>query len=204
MSPIMNKLVIDNNVTVDNLDTITKFFEDYQLGKPASINYNNYEKNAVLELEYWYNTNSAINMYNRINEMGEARIVYDDPHYFTVKFYNDSNSADYRDEYLLRENDVYDACNCDIHHGSEYCDNHNIEYENTIAMNTTNAMNIKELFNQVEQLTLNMKTTNRRLGNIQKKTNILYKHRPRVTKRSVWKSRLRPRPRARALPHSYM
>lgn len=102
-------LIISNNVQEENLDTITNFFEKYQLGKPLSINYNNESKSAILELEFWYDNVCANNMYHRIVESGEARIVYNEPDYFSVRFYHDEKeSVDYRDEYLANENLIYD------------------------------------------------------------------------------------------------
>ena len=187
-------LIIDNHVLESDLDTIRDFFENYQLAKIDTIEYNNDDLNAIVTLDGWYDTGSARNMYDRIVDHGEAKIVYDDPLYFTVKFYDvaglvnqeeqeqeqEEESVDDRNEYIARENDVYEYLEDDV---------------------IDNANNIETLFEMVEKLELHIASTNknvttvtRSLGNIRKKTTYLYKNRTlKPAKRSIWKSRLRPR-----------
>ena len=168
----------------------------------------------MINLDYWYKTRSALNLYERIQDYGVANIVYDDPLYFTVKFYDDKDkklneyyeeqpledqhqedldknqhqedlysedSVDDRDEYIARENSVYDYLEDDV-----------IE----------NSSNIEKMFRMIEELQLqisssnkNLTLLNRRIKNIRRTTSYLSKNsvmKP-VTKHSVWKSRLRPR-----------
>ena len=187
-------LIIENHVLESDLDTIRDFFENYQLAKIDTIEYNNDDLNAIVTLDGWYDTGSARNMYDRIVDHGEAKIVYDDPLYFTVKFYDvagvvnqqeqeqeqEQESIDDRNEYIARENDVYEYLEDDV---------------------IDNANNIETLFEMVEKLELHIASTNknvttvtRSLGNIRKKTAYLYKNRTlKPAKRSIWKSRLRPR-----------
>lgn len=212
----MNRvLIIENNVQESDLNTIREFFENYQLAKIADIEYNGESLTAIVYLDYWYETGSARNLYERIQDYGVANIVYDDPLYFTVKFYadqdnkldqhyeeqhqdrldekqyqdrvdedeDDKDSVDDRDEYIARENSLY-----------EYLEDDVIE----------NSSNIEKMFRMIEELQLqnstlntNLSLLNRRVKNIRRTTSYLSKNsvmKP-VTKRSVWKSRLRPRPR---------
>ena len=237
MAKMTNTLIISNNVQEENLDTIANFFEKYKLGKPLSITYNNENKSAILKLEFWYDNVCANNMYDRMVESGEAKIVYDDPEYFTVQFYNDEEeNVDYRDEYLANENRVDDYSEVDsTDHREDYVasenqidyhyedDNKPSETENVSYAETSdvdlnnrfvredseesdvsesddeyleddvieNTNNIEMLFDIIKEMSKKMKTIERRIGNISKKTSILYKERPHVVKRSVWEGRLR-------------
>lgn len=236
MSQMTKTLVIDNNVHYEHLDTIADFFEKYKLGKPLSINYNEEQKCAVLKLDFWYDNVCANNMYDRIVETGESRIVYNDPEYFTVRFYNDEQEGvDYRDEYIANENRIQDEVSVDYR--EDYIENENrvdieyeddskpselenpyyggendssiyreeIESEDEVDENISddddyleddvieNSNNIDRLFELVVELTKKIKSIDRRLGNITKKTNVLYKSHPIVIKRSVWEGRLRSR-----------
>lgn len=217
-------LIIENNVQESDLNTIREFFENYQLAKITDIEYNSDSQSALVNLDYWYETGSAKNLYERIQDYGVANIVYDDPLYFTVKFYADQDnkldehyeeqdkhqeqgkhyrvdddvvndvdddvvdldqysedSVDDRDEYIARENSVY-----------EYLEDDVIE----------NSSNIEKMFRIIEEIQLQISTSNknlsllnRRIKNIRRTTRYLSKNsvmKP-VTKRSVWKSRLRPR-----------
>ena len=214
-------LIIENNVQESDINTIREFFENYQLAKISDIEYNSDTLSAVINLDYWYKTRSALNLYERIQDYGVANIVYDDPQYFTVKFYDDQydkmdkynhdqdkleqhpikdnevdnsdqedededeheyeDEVDDRDEYIARENSVYDYLEDDV-----------IE----------NSSNIEKMFRMIEELQLQISTSNknltllnRRVKNIRRTTSYLSKNsvmKP-VTKRSIWKSRLRPR-----------
>ena len=213
---IEKTLLIENDVQEYDINTIGDFFEGYNLGKVESITHSKVDNTAILKLEYWYDNSSAKNMCERIYDHGEARIVYDDPNYFTVKFLVDeeADTADYRDDYIKNENFVV---NEDNNWDNEYynrcdnqCDNVHINPENNTDEDINsnyleddvieNTINIDQLFKIVEELKLQIvdskkivKTFDRRLGNISKKTNIMYKHRPKISKRSVWSGRLRRR-----------
>ena len=215
-------LIIENNVQESDVNTIREFFENYQLAKIADIEYNSDTLSAVINLDYWYKTRTALNLYERIQEYGVANIVYNDPLYFTVKFYDDQDnkldeyyeeqpledldkdqhqedldkdqhqedldkdqysedSVDDRDEYIARENSVYDYLEDDV-----------IE----------NSSNIEKMFRMIQELQLQISCSNkklsllnRRVKNIRRTTSYLSKNSvmKTVTKRSVWKSRLRPR-----------
>lgn len=202
-------LIIENNVQESDVNTIREFFENYQLAKIADIEYNSDTLSAVINLDYWYKTRSALNLYESIQDYGMTNIVYDDPLYFTVKFYEnqdnkldeyyeeqpiedidkdqynedqyDEDSVDDRDEYIAQENSVYDYLEDDV-----------IE----------NSSNIEKMFRMIEELQLQISTSNknltllnRRVKNIRRTTSYLSKNSvmKTVTKRSVWKSRLRPR-----------
>ena len=196
----MTTLLIENNVSENDLDAISNFFEKYELGKVNDIEYDEGNKTALLHLEYWCDNVCATNMYNRIREHGETRIVYNDPNYFTVKFYteiepnrandqdtmenpvvvrDERDTGDYRDDYVARENNLYDYLEDDVIDNS-----HNIELLFRLIEDIKSHINISDK---------SVKSVERRLGNIQKKTAYLYKHKPVVVKRSAWKSRLRPR-----------
>lgn len=196
----MTTLLIENNVSENDLDAISDFFEKYELGKVNDIEYDEENKSALVHLDYWCDNVCATNMYNRIRECGETRIVYNDPDYFTVKFYteiepnraNDQDTmentvvdegerdtADYRDDYVARENNLYEYLEDDVIDNS-----HNIEMLFRLIEDIKSHINISDK---------SVKSVERRLGNIQKKTAYLYKHKPVVVKRSVWMSRLRPR-----------
>ena len=104
-------LIVEGDVRESDLNTIQNYFEKYYLGKVDKIVYHHPNSScngkALVYLEYWYNNICAENMYNRILETGEARIVYNDPHYFTVRSHSTGEeSADYRDDYVMTENDV--------------------------------------------------------------------------------------------------
>ena len=236
MAQMTKTLIIDNNVHCEHLDVIADFFEKYKLGKPLSINYNEEQKCAVLKLDFWYDNVCANNMYDRIVETGEARIVYNDPEYFTVRFYHEEEEGvDYRDEYIANENRIDDDNSEDYR--EDYIENENrvdIEYEDDSKPSETenpyyggendstlhteddeeedeevdsisdddnyleddvieNSNNIDRLFELVAELTKKMKSIDRRLGNITKKTNVMYQTRPIVIKQSVWEGRLRSR-----------
>ena len=211
-------LHIQNNVQYDHLDIIRDFFEKYQLGKVNSVVHSSSDNSAVLKLDHWYDNNCAKNMCERIYQHGETRIIYDDPNYFTVKFldYQEEDTIDSRDEYIKRENYIqndYDEHQYDndhenqshderedeeVNHANNCCfDTHDDYLEDDVIENTTN---IERLFRIVEELKLyvvdSKKTINsleRRLGNISKKTNIMYKNIPRTKMQSVWEGRLRRR-----------
>ena len=234
----MNKsLIIDNNVGEQQLDIITNYFENYKIGNSLSIEYNEAYKCAILKLDFWYDNSCAKNMYNKIEETGETRIVYDDPEYFTVRFYpGEVDTFDDRDEYIANENlidyDSYDEDSLDCR--EEYIANENLseengdykdvnhkpvdedfvnEYEEDVSGEDEsredegseysddyleddvidNSNNIDRLFELITELTKNVKSIESRLGNISKKTNILYKNRSVAVKRSVWEGRLRSR-----------
>jgi len=199
----MTTLHIENNVSENDVDAICDFFEKYELGKVNDIEYDQENKSAIVHLDYWCDNVCATNMYNRIQEHGETRIVYNDPEYFTVKFYTEAepnmanvqdtmenntvveggerDTADYRDDYVARENNLYEYLEDDVIDNS-----HNIELLFRLIEDIKSHINISDK---------SVKSVERRLGNIQKKTAYLYKHKPVVVKRSVWKSRLRPRAR---------
>lgn len=235
---IKKTLLIENDVQEYDINTLGDFFEGYNLGKVQSITHSKVDNTAILKLEYWYDNDSAKNMCERIYHDGEARIVYDDPNYFTVKFLVDEepDTADYRDDYIKSENFIVNEDNqwdnecdnrcdnnycdnqwdngCDNQCDNNYCDNEynnahiNPEHNTDEDINSNyleddvieNSMNIEKLFKIVEDLNLHIvnnkkfvKIFERRLGNISKKTSIMYKYCPKLTKRSIWNGRLRKR-----------
>ena len=224
MAQMTNTLIIDNNVGHEHLDTIVDFFKKYKLGKPRSINYNEEYKCAIMKLDFWYDNMCANNMYDRIVETGETRIVYSDPEYFTVRFYHEGEEGvDYREDYIQNENRLdieyeddskpselenpyYGGENdSNVHRENDVGEDHDCEddddevdsirdeddYLEDDVINNSN--NIDHLFELVVELTKKIKSIDRRLGNITKKTNVLYKTNPIVIKRSVWEGRLRSR-----------
>lgn len=197
---MITTLIIENNVSENDLDTICDFFEKYELGKVNDIDYDESNKTALVHLDYWCDSACATNIYHRILEHGETRIVYNDPEYFTVKFYTETvsnhanehdtlentivasdewDTGDYRDDYVARENNLYEYLEDDVIDNS-----HNIEMLFRLIEDIKSHINISDK---------SAKSVERRLGNIQKKTTYLFKHKPVVLNRSVWKSRLRPR-----------
>ena len=204
-----NILIFENNVQETHIDTIREFFENYHLAKIADIEYNSDSLSAIVNLDYWYESGSARNLYERIQDYGVANIVYDDPRYFTVKFYeNQQEKVDKcnvkHDEELVQDDvndvDVVD----DVDDRDEYIARENSLYEYLEDDVIENSSNIEKMFRMIEELQLqnsslkkNFDQINRRVKNIRRTTSSLSKNsvmKP-VTKRSVWKSRLRPRPR---------
>lgn len=216
----MKKLLIENYVYPHHIDVIANYFEKYQIAKVESIQYCETNMSAILKLEYWYDNICAANLFERINETGEANIVYDDPEYFTLKFIEqvEEDTVDSREEYIARENhnvnsdsepddkpdkddgnyEGEDDANCDGYERDEDDSYYNQDYlEDDVIENSNNITNLFTLVNELkgsivfqEKL---LKTFNRRLLNISKKTNVLYKTRPMIIKRSVWEGRLRYR-----------
>ena len=210
---IPTTLHIQNNVQYNHLDIIRDFFEKYQLGKVNSVIHSYSDNSAILKLDHWYDNNCAKNMCERIYQYGESRIIYDEPNYFTVKFldYQQEDTIDSRDEYIKRENYIDDEDeedeedNQEHQHVNDYSnfvdnscvDTHDDYLEDNVIENTAN---IERLFAIVEELKLylvdskkTISSLERRLANISKKTNIMYKNIPRAKMQSVWKGRLRNR-----------
>tara|TARA_B100000902_G_C27314441_1_gene920364 strand:+ start:2579 stop:3262 length:684 start_codon:yes stop_codon:yes gene_type:complete len=225
---MINKvLIIGDNITLDHLNTITDYFLKYEIGKPKTITYNEDKFTALLELEEWCDNVCARNVYERICEKGLTKIIYNDPDYFIVKFYEEEGTPDYRDEYIVKENSV-ENYEYEVDYRDEYIkkensvnsytengySNHNLDFKlesNKVDDVTSkysdesedyleddvieNANNIDMLFEHVKEMTNKISSIERILGNISKKTTILYKNRPRIVKKSVWVNRLRSRSR---------
>lgn len=206
-----HNLIIENNVQESHIDTIREFFENYRLAKIANIEYNSDSLSAIVNLDYWYESGSARNLYERIQDYGVANIVYDDPLYFTVKFYENQHEKVDNPYQELRddgEEDVYNVkedqdFNDDVDDRDEYIARENSLCEYLEDDVIENSSNIEKMFKMIEDLQLqisslnkNLHQINRRVKNIRRTTSYLSKNsvmKP-VTKRSVWKSRLRPRP----------
>jgi len=213
-------LLVENNVYPHHINIIIEYFEKYHLAKIDSIKYCDNNMCLIIKLEYWYDNTCASNFYERICLNGQANIVYNDPAYFTVKFNEEveEDTVDSRDEYITRENlimdsdydnnsneeehaheDIEEHAHEDIEEPVSECQSHSSQayLEDDVIENTNNIDNLFAVVNELKETIIHqekiIKSFSRRLFNINKKTNILYKCRPIIIKRSVWDGRLRNR-----------
>ena len=88
---MMTMLLVQNLKSENDVENIHEFFEKYQIGKINTIEYRDETHDAIVKMDYWYANRGSENMHERIKYHGPTPIVYDDPEYFTVKFYQPSN-----------------------------------------------------------------------------------------------------------------
>jgi hypothetical protein len=101
MSGVMYKnmvLTIPNSVLPTDIPVIIDWFLYYNIADVSDVSIRKhpepeyYEKDrtlylyAVIEIKEWYNNNGSRNFYNNIVS-GTAKMVYDDPQYWEVEFY---------------------------------------------------------------------------------------------------------------------
>ena len=211
-------LLVENLKSENDVENIHEFFEKYQIGKINTIEYRDETHDAIVKMDYWYANRGAENMHERIEYHGSTPIVYDDPNYFTVKFYQSTNDniTNNMDGNNIVKSDELEFIQGDYEEGeeeqksveeyeeeevddrNEYIANENNLHEYLEDEVIENSNNIEILYKTIETLQLQIGSTNktmksmgRRLGIVKKKTDYLYRHKPTIVKRSIWHSRLR-------------
>jgi hypothetical protein len=101
MSGVMYKnmvLTIPNSVLPTDIPVIINWFLYYNIADVSYVSIRNHTEPeyyledrrlygyAVIEIKEWYNNNGSRNFYNNIVS-GKAKMVYDDPQYWKVEFY---------------------------------------------------------------------------------------------------------------------
>ena len=155
----MKTTMIIDNVNINHIDIIREYFVKYNIGKINDIAFyksfvcsdNGY---VIIELDEWYNNKTSENMYERMVNYGEVRLVYNDPQYFIMKFYNipkhgeeyldrenkiAEETPDYREEYLDRENTIKEET---PDYREDYLDRENTIAEETPEYREVNMMDI--------------------------------------------------------------
>ena len=116
----MCRVLIIDNIQIRDGDIIREYFATYNIAKLNDIVFHSYfgqdgNGYAIIYIDYWCSNLTAENMYDRIVDHGEVRMVYDDPKYFVVRFYGgydgehdgeQEETADYREDYIEAENKV--------------------------------------------------------------------------------------------------
>lgn len=113
---VMKTTMIIDNIRVNHINNIHEYFAKYNIAKINNIVFHAHfgeygNGHAIIYLDEWYNNITAENMYERIVECGEVKLVYDEPEYFVMKFYNNHESdlketPDYREDYIQQENEI--------------------------------------------------------------------------------------------------
>jgi len=116
----MCRVLIVDNIQIQDGDIIREYFATYNIAKLNDIVFHSYfgqdgNGYVIIYIDYWCSNLTAENMYDRIVDHGEVRMVYDDPKYFVVRFYGgydgehdgeQEETADYREDYIEAENKV--------------------------------------------------------------------------------------------------
>lgn len=107
---VMHTTMIIDHIYSGHIDAVQEYFAKYSIGKINNIVFHMYNGDqedgyAIIYLDFWYDNIVSKNMYNRIINNGEVRLVYDDPYYCVMRFYD---TVDDRQEYLKRENTIED------------------------------------------------------------------------------------------------
>ena len=116
----MCRVLIVDNIRIQDGDIIREYFAMYNIAKLNDIVFHSYfgqdgNGYAIIFIDYWCSNLTAENMYDRIVDHCEVRMVYDDPKYFVVRFYGgydgehdgeQEETADYREDYIEAENKV--------------------------------------------------------------------------------------------------
>jgi hypothetical protein len=113
-------LYIPDYVVYEDIPTIIKYFEDFNIAKIKSVqvfkhpeqeyyveNQYDYYGYALVEVDYYYNNQGAHNFYSSI-ENSKCLMVYDDPLYWEVQFSPFKEHA----MPLLSESDTSNIYNC--------------------------------------------------------------------------------------------
>ena len=115
----MCRVLIIDNLQIQDGDIIREYFATYNIAKLNDIVFHSHFGHdgngyAIIYIDYWCSNLTAENMYDRIVERGDVRMVYDDPKYFVVRFYGGAfesdgflgSTDDYRYDYVEAENKV--------------------------------------------------------------------------------------------------
>ena len=110
-------LIISDYISISDIPKVYNYFDYFNIAKLKNVTYYDHPETeyyaedkpfygfAIIEVEEWYNNNSAKFLYNAICE-NKGKMVYDDPFYWDVEFYNYENYK-YSDEELFNfEEDI--------------------------------------------------------------------------------------------------
>ena len=94
------KLVIPDFVSPLDIDKIYKWFQDFNIAELDNIEFFEHEEPeyyvedkrdfygyAVIHIKEWYNNQGSHNFYQNIANL-RCKMIYDDPHYWTLEFYD--------------------------------------------------------------------------------------------------------------------
>ena len=111
-------LKISDYFTYSDIPKVYHYFDYYNIAKVKNVTYYDHVESeyniedkqfygyAIIEIEEWYNNNSAKFFYNAISE-NKGKIVYDDPYYWDVEFYfNEEKSLSQEKDDRLLQNDL--------------------------------------------------------------------------------------------------
>ena len=92
-------LKISDYFTYSDIPKVYHYFDYYNIAKVKNVTYYDHVESeyniedkqfygyAIIEIEEWYNNNSAKFFYNAISE-NKGKMVYDDPYYWDVEFHD--------------------------------------------------------------------------------------------------------------------
>ena len=111
-------LKISDYFTYSDIPKVYHYFDYYNIAKVKNVTYYDHVESeyniedkqfygyAIIEIEEWYNNNSAKFFYNAISE-NKGKMVYDDPYYWDVEFYfNEEKSLSQEKDDRLLQNDL--------------------------------------------------------------------------------------------------
>lgn len=111
-------LKISDYFTYSDIPKVYHYFDYYNIAKVKNVTYYDHVESeyniedkqfygyAIIEIEEWYNNNSAKFFYNAISE-NKGKIVYDDPYYWDVEFYfNEEKSLSQEKDDKELQNDL--------------------------------------------------------------------------------------------------
>ena len=111
-------LKISDYFTYSDIPKVYHYFDYYNIAKVKNVTYYDLVESeyniedkqfygyAIIEIEEWYNNNSAKFFYNAISE-NKGKIVYDDPYYWDVEFYfNEEKSLSQEKDDKELQNDL--------------------------------------------------------------------------------------------------
>ena len=96
-------LIIPDYVSPIHLDKIYNYFDYYKIADVKEVTYHNhpepqyiyldepYYGYAIIEINHWYKNNGSLSFYESIMN-NNCKMVYDDPLYWELKFYNNSTN----------------------------------------------------------------------------------------------------------------
>ena len=97
-------LIIPDYVSPIHLDKIYNYFDYYNIADVKEVTYHNhpdpqyiyedppYYGYAVIEINHWYKNNGSLSFYESIIN-NKCKMVYDDPLYWELQFYNNSTNT---------------------------------------------------------------------------------------------------------------
>ena len=150
MNSTKKTLIIPHYVTEADIPTIWHYFDYFNIAKVGNIKYYDHDDQiqynshytygfAIIEIDEWYNNTGGNNFYESIVS-GKCRMVYDDPFYWNVEFYDDE----------IEENSVNHSCQ---DHESEMlnnCNTHNADDNDKPDVDTNSDCNDNESYYDYE------------------------------------------------------